>query len=126
MNNKVKPYFENTTEAGVACIVTMVQGDLMSLTAAHWFIATQTGLIAGTITATALLLTRIRREWIISLALGLITMVVDYFVHPGMLGSHVIIEAIITGLGAAALSFAAARVFRLLGRMRANKASVSV
>mgnify|MGYP001814936970 CR=1 FL=1 len=126
MNNKVKPYFENTTEAGVACIVTMVQGDLMSLTAAHWFIASQTGLIAGTITATALLLTRIRREWIISLALGLITMVVDYFVHPGMLGSHVIIEAIITGLGAAALSFAAARVFRLLGRMRANKASVSV
>lgn len=126
MKNKVKPYFENTTEAGVACIVTMVQGDLMSLTAAHWFIATQTGLIAGTITATAILLTRIRREWIISLALGLITMVVDYFVHPGMLGSHVIVEAIITGLGAAALSFVAARVFRLLGRMRANKAPVSL
>ena len=125
MKSKIKPYFENTTEAGVACIVTMVQGDLMSLTAAHWFIATQTGLIAGTITATAILLTRIRREWVISLALGAITMVVDYFVHPGMLSQYAIVEAVITGLGAAALSFIAARLFRLVARTRANRASIS-
>ncbi len=125
MKNKLKPYFENTTEAGVACIVTMVQGDLMSLTAAHWFIATQTGLIAGTITATALLLTRIKREWIISVALGVITMIVDYFVHPGMLSRYAIVEAVVTGLGAAALSFIAARVFRLLARRRATEISTT-
>jgi hypothetical protein len=123
MANRLKPYFENTTEAGVACIVTMVQGDLLSLTATHWFYATQTGLVAGTITATALLLTKIRREWMVSLALGAITMVVDYFVHPGMLGSHAIIEAVVTGLGAAALSYVVARTFRALGRLRVKRAS---
>ena len=40
-------------------------------------------------------------SWLI----GAVTAVVDYFVHPGMLGEHHVTEAIITGLGAAALSY---------------------
>jgi hypothetical protein len=126
MNEKVKPYFENTTEAALACLVTMVQGDLMSLTAAHWFIASQTGLIAGAITATAILLTRLRRPWIISLSLGAVTAIVDYFVHPGMLSTYAIVEAIITGLGAAVLSFAFAHLFALIARVWSRRASISL
>lgn len=120
MNEKIKPYFENTTEAALACIVTMVQGDLISLTAAHWYIATQTGLIAGTITATAIIFTRIQRRWVISVSLGIITAVVDYFVHPGMLSSYAVVEALITGLGAGVLSWLVALLFSRLSRARSE------
>ena len=41
----------------------------------------------------------------IALILGAVTAVVDSFVHEGMIGEHHATEAIITGLGAAALSY---------------------
>ena len=40
----------------------------------------------------------------ISTALGVVTAAVDFFVHPGMFGS-VVTEALVTGAGAAILSY---------------------
>ena len=83
----------------------MVQGNVLVLTLGHWLIASQTGLIAGGLTAAALLFAKPEKRWVIAIVLGSVTAVVDYLVHPGMLQSA-ILEAIVTGVGAGLLSLA--------------------
>ena len=104
MNKKVGPFVENISESTVACLVTMVQGNVLALGLGHLLIASQTGIVAGAITAIAILLSKTDKRWLISLMLGVVTTVVDYLVHPGMFGS-VFTEAIVTGAGAALLSY---------------------
>lgn len=105
MDKRAKPFVENIAEATTACLVTMVQGNVLALGLSHWIIASQTGLAAGTITAAIILIAKAHKRWVISLLLGLVTAIVDYHVHPGMFGS-VVTEAVVTGIGAAVLSFA--------------------
>ena len=104
MNRTVRPFVENVAEATTACIVTMVQGNLMALTLSHWLIASQTGVVAGSVTSAAILMARISRPWVVSAILGATTAVVDFFMHPGSFGP-LAAEAIVTGLGAALLSY---------------------
>ena len=104
MNRKITPFVENITEATTACLITMVQGNVLALGLGHWLIASQTGIAAGSLTAALTLIAKTRKRWVISLSLGLITAIVDYFVHPGMFGS-VATEAVVTGVGAAILSY---------------------
>lgn len=104
MKGKVAPFLENISEATTACLFTMVQGNILAITVQHWLIASQIGVVAGALTAGVLLLWRDSRPWLVAAVLGLATGVVDYFVHTGELGS-IVVEAIVTGLGAAALSF---------------------
>ena len=105
MKKKLGPLFENFAESGAACLVTMVQGNLLLVGLTHWITATQTGLIAGIAATTAITLARTSNRILVALILGAVTAIVDYFVHPGMIGEHHVTEAIITGLGAAALSY---------------------
>lgn len=105
MKNKITPFVENIAEAGAACLVAMVQGNVLALGLSHWVIASQTGLVAGTAAAAAITFARTDNRWIMAAILGVSTAIVDYFVHPGMIGAHAATEAIITGLGAAMLSF---------------------
>jgi hypothetical protein len=114
MKRKIAPFIENISESTAACLVTMVQGNLLILGVGHWVIASRTGVIAGVVASVAILLARTQRRWVISAVLGAVTGVVDYFVHPGQFGP-VAMEAIVTGLGAALLSYLigiAARRFR--------------
>lgn len=114
MKRKIAPFIENISESTAACLVTMVQGNLLILGVGHWVIASRTGVIAGVVAAVAILLVRTQRRWVTSAVLGAVTGVVDYFVHPGQFGP-VAMEAIVTGLGAALLSYLigiAARRFR--------------
>lgn len=104
MNRNVKPFVENIAEATTACLITMVQGNVLALGLSHCLIASQTGIAAGSITAVAILLSKTDRRWMISLLLGLVTAIVDYFMHPGMFGT-VVTEAVVTGAGAAMLSY---------------------
>ena len=106
IKKQVQHYLENISEATAACLFTMVQGNLLTLTLSHWLIASETGIIAGTVTSAAVLITRASKPWIVSTFLGLATTVVDFFVHPGMFGPF-FAEAVVTGLGAALLSYAA-------------------
>lgn len=111
MQKKITPFIENIGEASAACLVTMVQGNFLALGVTHWVIASQTGLVAGVAATVALLLTQTRSRWVIAIVLGIATAIVDYFMHPGMIGP-IFLEAIITGLGAAVLSFAVGAVLR--------------
>ena len=61
MKSRLLPYVENMTEAGCACLIMMVQGDLLSLGLAHWAIASQTGLVAGAIAGTTVVAAKLRQ-----------------------------------------------------------------
>jgi len=111
MNKHARPLIENVSEATAACLVTMVQGNLFALAVSHWLIASQTGLLAGAATSLVIIAARIERPWVISAALGAATTVVDYWIHEGMFGPF-FLEAVVTGLGAAILSFAVQSLFR--------------
>jgi hypothetical protein len=104
MNRKLQPFIEYAAEATAACLVTMVQGNILAITAGHLIIASQTGVLAGAIAAAGLFISSSKSRWIVSLALGAATAVVDFYVHPGMFGS-VATEAMVTGLAAAILSY---------------------
>ena len=110
---KITPFVENIAESTTACLITMVQGNVLALGLGHWIIASRTGVIAGAIVAAAILLARTERRWVISLTLGLVTAVVDYFVHPGAFGPE-FAEAAVTGAAAAILSFAVGTVWSRL------------
>lgn len=111
MTKHARPLIENVSEATAACLVTMVQGNLFALALSHWVIASQTGLLAGAATSFVIFAARIERPWVISIGLGVATTIVDYCIHEGMFGPF-FLEAVVTGLGAAVLSFAVQSLFR--------------
>ena len=104
MKNKLTPYIEYFAESTTACLVTMVQGNILALGVGHILIASQTGIIAGTIAYVAILFAKTGKQWMVSIILGFATGIVDFFVHPGMFGTAAT-EAVVTGLGAAVLSY---------------------
>jgi hypothetical protein len=109
--SRLRPLVENIGESTTACLVTMVQGNLFALSLGHWLIASRTGLVAGVVATAALLLARAESRWVVSAALGVVTAVVDYFVHPGQFGP-IVMEAIVTGLAASLLSLLVGAVVR--------------
>jgi homospermidine synthase len=122
MKNSKKAFFylENFSEATTACLIAMVQGHLLVLGLSHWIIASQTGIIAATIATAAIVLSNTDKRWLVSLLLGVATAVVDYLVHPGMIDWFVG-EAVLTGVGAACLSYTVGSIIHIISRRR-NKA----
>jgi hypothetical protein len=98
------PFVEYAAESATACLVTMVQGNVLAVTVSHLLIASQTGIVAGVVTAAGLLIARTDKRWVVSAVLGAATAIVDYFIHPGMFGT-VATEAIVTGIVAGVLSY---------------------
>jgi hypothetical protein len=124
IKKKVRSYLENIIEASCACLITMVQGNFLSLTLAHWLIASQTGIIAGAIATSTIVAAKLRKQWLISLTLGLTTAGIDYFVHPANFGMNVYTEAMITGVGAALLSYVVSFILRSIRLRKINKDSI--
>ncbi len=122
MNKSSKTLIEGVSESTAACLLVMVQGNiLVGLTGAHLFIAAQTGIVAGAIAFLVGWLVQANRFWAMPLLLGTCTAVVDYYVHPGSFGSYAT-EAIVTGIVAGALSLAVTLFVRF--RNQRVKASV--
>lgn len=119
MKNKITPFIENIAESGAACLVTMVQGNILALGLSHWLIASQTGLVAGTAAAAAITLAKTDNRWIIAGVLGVATAIVDYAIHPGMFGP-IAMEAFVTGIGAALLSYLAGTIIKAYRARRAT------
>ena len=118
VKEKITPFVENIAESGAACLITMVQGNLLLVGLSHWITASQTGLIAGTAAATAITLAKTDNRLVLAGILGLSTAIVDYFVHPGMIGDAAVTEAIITGMGAAGLSYVVGTILIKLRQRR--------
>ena len=113
----IAPFVEYAAESTTACLVMMVHGNVLALTVGHLLIASQTGIVAGAIAAASLYFSQARSRWIVSCVLGVVTSVVDYFVHPGTFSS-VATEAVITGVGAAVLSYLVGMVIHRAGVKR--------
>ena len=117
MERKITPVIENVAESTAACLVTMVQGNILAVGLSHWIIASQTGVVAGVLASVAVFATQTDNRWVIALVLGAVTAVVDFFMHPGSFGP-VFMEALVTGIGAAALSYIAGTVYQWYRRRR--------
>ncbi len=112
MKIKLAPYAENMCESGLACLLTMVQGNALALTLSHWFVASQTGVLAGAIVGTTMIAAKLEKPWIVSLALGVVTTAVDAVVHPTSAGIETLVEPAVTGAGAFVLSLAVSAMAR--------------
>lgn len=117
MKLRITPVVENVAEATTACLITMTQGNIFAFTVSHWIIASQTGIAAGVLASAAVMLAQTDNRWVIAAILGLATAVVDYVVHPGMFGP-VFAEAILTGIGAAGLSYLVGATWRRFRQAR--------
>lgn len=115
-SGKIVTLAESIAESTSACLVTMVQGNILALTLGHLVIAAETGVAAGAAATIVVFATRPKTRWIISVVLGAATAVVDFFVHPGQFGP-VAAEALVTGLAAGLLSYLAGMAIHLV---RAN------
>ena len=113
MKQKLAPVVENVAESTAACLVTMVQGNILAIGLSHWIIASQTGVVAGLLASAALIVANTDKRWMIALLLGAVTAVVDFFMHPGSFGP-VFMEALVTGMGAALLSYIVGSIWQYL------------
>ncbi len=101
--NAIRNLAENMAESAAACLVTMVQGNVLVLGVGHWVVAGKTGLFAGILTTIALYLHGGKNRWLTAACLGLSTALVDYLVHPSGFGPD-LAEPMVTGMAAAGLS----------------------
>jgi integral membrane sensor domain MASE1 len=89
-------------EAGAACLVLMVQGQLSEVTAAHLLIASKTGLLA-VVPVLGITFTHYARHfinrWNSSLILGICTFAADAAIHQSHYSGQYT-EAAMTGIGA--------------------------
>jgi len=97
-------------EAGAVCLVLMVQGQLMDATLSHVLIATKTGLLAMS-PALGLTFTHHARhlanKWTAATFFGICTFIADGAIHASHYTGEYS-EAVLTGIGAFALSLAVA------------------
>ncbi len=109
MKRRLTLLIENMGESTTACLLAMVQGNVLALTASHWLIASQTGIVAGLVASAVLFAIQRLDKWIIAGTLAIVTAVVDFFSHPAQFGLFAT-EAIVTGLAAGALSLLVAKL----------------
>jgi hypothetical protein len=124
MNRKLAPFIENMSEATAACLVAMVQGNLLAITLGHWLVASQTGILAGMIAGSVLLVWKTGKTWIVAATLGIATAAVDFFVHPGGFGP-IFFEAAVTGLAAAILSLLIGTLLKRIRQRRQSATSIA-
>lgn len=117
MKEKAKPLIEYFTESTTACLVTMVQGNMLLMTIGHIGVAIETGIFAGAATFLIALFAKVNRRGMIALLLGITTSLVDFLVHPGMFGS-IATEAIVTGTGAGILSYLVSYLIEVWNKKR--------
>lgn len=103
MKRREKLLIKNVSEATVACLLTMVQGNVFLVSLSHFAYASQTGIVAGAIATIVLVTSHRLNRWAIAGVLAVFTAIVDYFSHPAQFGP-VAVEAVITGLAAGILS----------------------
>lgn len=109
MKRRLALLIENVGESTTACLLAMVQGNVVALTASHWLIASRTGIVAGLVATAVLFAIQRLNKWIIAGTLAIVTAIVDYLSHPAQFGPFAT-EAIVTGLGAGVLSLLVAQL----------------
>lgn len=100
---RLKKTGETFGQAWVACLLTMVQGDLTVLTLYHAQVAAKTGLLTAIAYFACSFFTHLDNKWANAKVVGILTFAADISIHPTHFGA-VWTEAIVTGIGAGALA----------------------
>lgn len=105
---KIKDIGEKWSSAGAACLLTMVQGNVLALNFPHWITAAKTASGATIIYLICLYLPKIG-EWLKtrlggSVLIGIAAFFADLGVHPTHFG-YWWTEALVTAIGATVVSF---------------------
>ena len=96
----VKQSLKAFRESWIACMLSMVQGDVTVLTLKHAMTASKLGVISAISVALCMLLRKNPSEWMVAWVIGVMTILGDWLVHPANFPG----EALVTGAGAFALS----------------------
>ena len=99
----IKHCSEKFSESWLACLLTMVQGDITALTINHAFVASKTGLIMVAAYVIARLFTNKQSVYLDVLLTGVLTALADLIVHQTHFGPFYA-ESVVTGIGAAFLA----------------------
>ena len=110
VKHTVKGYCKRVAEACPACLINMVQGDVLALTLHHWIVALETGLLTGTFWL-VFALTPLRKFEDDKLIFIMLTAIADFIVVPSHFGGHYG-EAISTGVTAAIIAVICAYVYK--------------
>ena len=103
IRQKINLWTEKFSEAWLACMVCMVQGDLSVLTWSHAWVASKTGGVAGAVIVIATLVPFLQNRWTILWLTGVATAGVDLIFVPSHFGMWWT-EAVCTGAGAMLLA----------------------
>jgi hypothetical protein len=109
---KFEIFIRRLSESTPACLMMMVQGNVLALTATHWAKAIQTGAITGTLAVAVSLLGRKdlqENKFVIAGLTGFLTAIADFMTHPTHFGGEST-EAIVTGIGAGLLCLALSNI----------------
>ena len=109
MLEKCKLWTQKFSEAWIACLLAMVQGDLTVVSIQHAITAAKTGFLAGTAIVLTLVLIKKQNRWLTAWITGFLVMCADIVVHPTHFG-EVWTEAAVTGIVAALIGLIASGI----------------
>lgn len=101
---------EHLAESTVACVFSMVQGNLAVIGLSHLVIAIQTGLLTGLFSLLGLLIVKTQRRFLLAVQLGIATVLADFLIHYFALGTSSV-ESLYTGMMAVFLYLLYTSVF---------------
>jgi hypothetical protein len=111
ITNSFKQGAEKFGESWLACVIAMVQGNLLVLTTGHAIVAAKTGIIAALVIFFSTLVVKDINKWVLVFLTGVATMIADLITHPSNFGSAWT-EAAVTGLGAMILAIVFEKLFK--------------
>lgn len=94
---------ERAGEVWLSCMLFMVQGNLAAITMNHGITALKVSLGVVTTYFVAKKILKVNQFWKTLVLLAIITMIIDYLIHPTHFG-EAWTEAVMTGLGASAFA----------------------
>lgn len=100
--NRLKKTGETFGQAWVACLLTMVQGNLTVLTLYHAQVAAKTGILTAIAYFVCGFFTKLDNKWANAMVVGILTSVADIIIHPTHFGDWWN-EGLVTGIGAGVL-----------------------
>ena len=107
-------FAKRLTESSIACVTTMVQGNILAITLGHWSKALQVGVVASIATVLFIMIDKEhvkKNKFVMAGTIGFFTAIVDFALHPSHFGGPST-EAIVTGIGAGLLCLAMSNIYK--------------
>ena len=107
-------FSKRLSEATIACMVAMTQGNLIIMTLDHWSKALQVGAVASIATVLFIMIDKehvTKNKFVMAGTIGFFTAVVDFASHPSHFGGPST-EAVVTGIGAGLLCLAMSNIYK--------------